>query len=78
MSVIENCDPLNLQVRENWYLNRYKPLLNTLEESYSQYQPFIRSDLTRLRISQSLLGKHLSKLTKEKMSKSRSGEKNQY
>jgi group I intron endonuclease len=53
-------------------------LLNTLEESYSYNKPLMKSDLTRLKISQSLLGKTLSSPTKQKMSKSRLGEKNHY
>lgn len=78
VSVIEKCDPLKLQDKENWYLKRYIPLLNTLEESYIQNQPWIKSDFTRLKISQSLSGKKLSNSTREKMSQSRLGEKNQY
>jgi group I intron endonuclease len=76
--VIEECDPLNLQERENWYLRTYRPLLNSLDESYSYYQPLMKSDLTRLKISQSLLGKTLSSSTKQKMSQSRLGAKNHY
>jgi len=69
ITVIETCPRANLASRENWYLTKFKPLLNVLMSS-SNY-PIVSTNLsllTRFKISASLLGRKESNITRARKS----------
>jgi group I intron endonuclease len=79
VTLVEKCNPNVLRVREDWYLNKFKPLLNYMTKSYSDPCKFnIKSILTKYKISKALTGRQHSSENKIKMSKSRKGIKNYY
>jgi group I intron endonuclease len=77
ITVIEVCPKDRLPVRENWYLSKYQPILNVLRSSGEDpRQPGIISQLTRSKISETLMGRKDSEITPQgraKKSKSRKG-----
>ena len=78
-TLIEQCSENKLRIRENWYLDIYKPLLNYLTHSYRDPKIFQRiSPMTKRKISASLKGKNMSLETRKKMSISKSGSNNFY
>jgi hypothetical protein len=34
ITLIEQCEEINLKIREDWYLNKFKSLLNFMTSSY--------------------------------------------
>lgn len=78
VTIVEVCSPSKIQERENWYLKKYRPLLNILEEAYSDSRSLEKSPLTKLKISTTLLGRSHNDDTRLRMSNSRLGAKNQY
>jgi group I intron endonuclease len=79
ITLVEECDKDKLRDREDWYLNRFKPLLNFLTHSYVDASKLrIMSPITRNKISTALKGKIVTLETREKISKSRSGWANYY
>lgn len=79
MTLIERCSEDKLKIREDWYLQRFKPLLNYLTFSYRD--PRILkgvSPITKKKISMSLKGKTMSLEARKKMSMSKSGSLNFY
>lgn len=76
-TILETCSKSELKVREDWYLDKFKPLLNMLIASYTPNETYKVSELTKLKISKSLLNKEpMSVETKKKMSLSKTGELN--
>jgi group I intron endonuclease len=79
VTLIEKCNFNEIQKREDWYLNKFKPLLNYMTKSYSDPRKIKgTSVLTKNKISETLLGKKHSLDSRIKMSKSRTGVKNYY
>lgn len=79
MTLIEQCSEDKLKVREDWYLQRFKPLLNYLTFSYRDpWKLKILSPITKRKISASLKGKTMSLEARKKMSISKSGSLNFY
>lgn len=79
VTLIEECNIDKLQEREDWYLNKFKPLLNYMTKSYSDIRKIKKmSILTKWKISNSLKGKVHSLEAKKGMSLSRSGKNNYY
>jgi group I intron endonuclease len=77
ITIIETCSPNLLKSRENWYLNKFKPLLNMNMESYINSNKTNSLNIfTKLKISNSLKGKTHNELTKLKMSNSKKGVNN--
>lgn len=77
-TIIEVFSPSKRQVRENWYLKKYRPLLNILEEVYSDSRSLEKSCLTTLKISTTLLGRSHNDEIRLRMSNSRLEATNQY
>jgi len=78
-TLIEQCYENKLRTRENWYLYKYKPLLNYLTHSYRDPRKLqVMSPITKRKISVSLIGKTMSLETRKKMSISKRGFKNFY
>ena len=74
ITIIEVCSKDNLNVRENWYLSKYQPILNVLKSSGDEpRQPGTISRLTRSKISETLTGRKDSEITRAKKSVSRKG-----
>ena len=78
ITVVEVCPREYLHSRENWYLSRYKPLLNVLMTAGERADLPGLSLLTRSKISLSLTGKKDSEDTRTKKSISRLGELNPF
>lgn len=79
ITIIETTPRIFLADRENWYLSRYKPLLNVLTSATNFFvEPIGHSLLTRSKISASLMGRVDSNLTKDKKSKARKGSLNPF
>ena len=73
ITIIEVCSKDNLNVRENWYLSKYQPILNVLKSSGDEpRQPGTISRLTRSKISETLTGRKDSEITRAKKSVSAS------
>lgn len=78
-TLIKQCSEDELKTREDWYLYRFKPLLNYLTFSYRDPRKLqVVSPITKIKISTALKGKLMSLETKKKMSASKSGSKNFY
>jgi len=76
-TIVETCSKFDLKSREDWYLSCFNPLLNMLSNSYTQEKSNKMSELTKLKISKSLLQKGpVSLETRKKMSLSKTGELN--
>lgn len=79
ITVVETCSRDQLNVRENWYLSTFKPLLNILKVASSGPRvPGILSSLTRSKISASLQDRTDSEITRARKSKSKQGENNPF
>lgn len=81
ITLIEECDINTLKTREDWYLNKFKPLLNFMTRSYTDSRKIYvksMSPLTKKKISDSLKGRFHTLETREKMSRSKSGRNNIY
>jgi group I intron endonuclease len=79
VTLIEKCSPDTLQVKEDWYLTKFKPLLNFMTKSYSDPRRGNQvSVMTKYKISKALIGRKHSLSSKIKMTKSRTGIKNSY
>lgn len=79
ITLIEKCNSNVLSIREDWYLNKFKPLLNYMTKSYADPRKInVMSVFTKEKISKALIGKKHSLMTKKKMSLSKSGSKNYY
>ncbi|KAG2195733.1 hypothetical protein INT47_004837 [Mucor saturninus] len=76
VTIVELCDSKDLAERETWYLQKYRPLLNTLFEVGEWPGVKFHSESTKTLISKTLTGKTHSEETKLKMSQSHQGEKN--
>lgn len=76
VSIIELCDPKDLANRENYYLQKYRPLLNILYSSEEMLRVKSHSEETKKQISNTLAGKTHSVETKLKMSLSHKGNNN--
>ena len=77
--LIEECNLNKLQEREDWYLNKFKPLLNYMTKSYSDIRKIKKMSIfTKSKISNSLKGQVHNLEVKKRMSLSRSGENNYY
>ena len=79
ITIIETCPRADLINLENWYLSRYKPILNILTSSTKF--PIVSTSLspfTRSKISANLTGRVDYKTTKEKKSKARKGALNPF
>ena len=72
------CPQKSLHSRENWYLSRYKPLLNVLKTVGIWPQLPGLSLLTRSKISLSLRGRKDTEETRRKKSMSRLGKLNPF
>lgn len=70
--MVEVCSREKLVHRENWYLDRFKPLLNVLMRAGTDPRA-TTSLLTRSKISASLIGRKDSEVTRTKKSESRKG-----
>jgi len=58
VTLIKECSIDKLQIREEWYLNRFKPLLNYRIKSYTNPSKLkVMSMLIKWQISNSLKGK---------------------
>jgi group I intron endonuclease len=76
-TLVEECFEDQLKSREDWYLHRYKPILNYLTFSYRDPRQLHKmSPITKSKISLSLRGKKMTLETRMKMSISKSGSKN--
>lgn len=79
ITVVETCSKDVLHARENWYLNKYKPLLNVLTSTTENPRSTnILSALTRAKISASLTGRVESELTRAKKSLAQKGANNPF
>lgn len=79
VTLIEKCNSNILQIREDYYLNKFKPLLNFMTKSYVDARKIKGvSIITKYKISKALLGRKHSLDSKLKMSLSKSGFKNYY
>lgn len=76
VTIVELCDPKDLASRENYYLQKYRPLLNILYSSEEMLRVKYHSEETKEQISKTLTGKTHSLETKLRMSLSRKGDKN--
>lgn len=79
ITLIEKCNIDELVSRENWYLNRFKPLLNIMKFSYQDPRKLnYISVYTKAKISESLKGRLHKAETRKKMSISKLGPNNFY
>lgn len=79
ITVVEICPINQLASRENWYLDRFKPLLNVLTStSVDPRRTKKPSLLTRSKISAALRGRKDSEATRSKKSETRIGAKNPF
>lgn len=79
ITIVEICSTDKLLERENWYLSRFKPLLNFLTNSSNDPRGSSSlSLLTRSKISATLIGRKESDKTRMKKSLARLGDKNPF
>lgn len=78
ITVVELCPRKDLVIRENWYLSRFKPVLNVLISTGLQTVSTNISLLTRSKISAALKGRKDSEVTRSKKSLSRIGNLNPF
>lgn len=74
ITVVELCPVEQLEIRENWYLTTFCPLLNVATEANNDpRRGGPASNLTRSKISASLMGRKDSLETRAKKSETRKG-----
>lgn len=79
ITVVELCPVEQLEIRENWYLTTFCPLLNVATEANNDpRRGGPASNLTRSKISASLMGRKDSLETRAKKSETRKGAQNPF
>ena len=74
LEILEFCDPSELLIREQYYIDLLKPEYNILQIAGSSFGR-LPNEETKMKISNLLKGRSLSEVTKQKMSESRTGKK---
>jgi group I intron endonuclease len=74
LEILEHCDPIDLIMREQFYIDSIKPEYNILRIAGSS-MGVLPSEETKMKISKALKGRSHLEVTKQKMRESRIGKK---